>query len=353
MRRVSMAALAVALFALPAALAGTVQAHAQADTAATEGVSLLDGRLMVLLQESGAGLPAPAGFHLEAGSVVVETTVRDPSVHAGGLAVGIDPRTTGQEARDATIQGLAARPGDRFDLFALPQHAPPRLHAETGCTSWSASQDDEVVRSPRVPTRSERTARASVASAVEVGDCDGSVPWTVTGDFLVLLWERDITVSDSQGRREVRSGRLPPGGAGGTPSGGGPFSADQEVYLYVSNGTLQVPMDAATRAWLAPEASLAAHGVLRLRHATVGLAGETLRGPEVTLVGDVRATLRTSGRLLDLDVTGSFGVGDAPAADPAASRPAQAPLGPNLMAAAVAGVGALALAAGWALRRPR
>lgn len=352
MMRASLAALAVALLAAPAALAGTVQAHAQAESASAQGVSLLDGHLVVLLQESETQ-PSPAGFRLQASSVVVESTVRDPSANAAGASAGLDPHTTGDEVRDAAIVGLAARPGDRFDLFSLPQHAPPRLHAETGCTSWAASEDDEVVRKPRVPTRSQRTASAEVSNAVEVADCDASVAWTVTGDFLVLLWERDIEVSDAEGRREVRSGRLPPGGTSSMPAtGGGLFSSDQEIYLYVRNGTLQLPMDAGTRAWLAPEASLAARGSLRLAHATVGLAGETLRGGDVTLVGEVQATLRTSGGLLDLDVSGSFGIGKAPAPEESASRPAT-PVSLQALAAAVAGLGSLALAAGWAWRRPQ
>lgn len=353
MMRMSLVALAAALFAAPAAMAGTVEAHAQAESATAEGVSLLDGHLVVLLQGSeGAAQPSPAGFHLQATSVVVETTVRDPSIHVGGLSGGIDPRTTGEEARDASIEGLAARPGDRFDLFALPGHPAPGMHAETGCTSWAASTDDEIVGRPRVPTRSERTVRAQVSSAMEVGDCDGSAAWTVTGDFLVLLWERDIVVDDSTGRREVRSGSLPPGGTTGAPAGGDLFSADQEVYLYVSNGTLQLPMDARTRAWLAPEASLAARGALRLTQATVGLGGETLRAPELALVGEVRATLRATAGLLDLDVTGAFAVGKAPAAA-VASRPYAAPLDASALAAGAAGLGALVLAAAWAWRRPR
>lgn len=297
-----------------AAAAPATEGHARAASARTEGVSLLSGELLALLQESeGAPLP-PAQFRLTAASVVVETTTRDPTVHAGGVDAGIDPATKSREVREATLTGLRVRPDNRLDVFALPRHAAPRLQAPTGCSDWSAAgPDDDVVRKPRIPTHADRTVSARVAEGAHVADCDGSQAWTVTGDFVVLLWQRDVEVRSAEGREELHSGRLAPhSSVTGAPAGqAGPedsvASRDQEVYLYVANGTLDLRMDAGSKAWVRAGASAAAVPSLLLQEVTLRFGAQApVQAAALRLEGQVDVTFRTADGLLDMSIAGAF-----------------------------------------------
>jgi hypothetical protein len=328
----------------------TAVLHIEAATVRSEGLSLMAAELLVLLQESLDGPPTPPGFQLDAASVVVETTTRETSVHPPGASVGLDPKTSSREHRDVAFTGLRARPDDRFDVFALPRHPAPQLRAETGCSTWTVPAEGKVSREPRVPTQTDRNAVMDVASGAEVADCDGSRTWTIEGDFLVLLWERDVEVRGRDGSREtLESGRLAPkathGSGGGTD---GLVSQDQEIYLYVADGRLEIQLDARAKAWVAPGSSLEGSSALVFQGATVAVAGGELTADRVRLEGDLGFTLQPTGRRLAAAVTGvedarADGQEIAPAALPPVEPAASTPWA--MWGLAAAGLGAVALAA--------
>lgn len=307
-------ALVWAGLAAPAAAASPLHAHVEAESVRSEGISLLSAPLAALLQESHAAPGSPPGFRLTADSVVVETTTRDPTIHVAEVSMGVDPATTSRELHAATFEGTRARLDDRLDVFAIADHPAPQLHAQTGCSEWATPGSDTVRRDPRIPTPAARTGSATVGEGARLGDCEAST-WTVTGEFLVMLWERDFAVTSPEGKEAMQSGRLAfdPQRSAGDGSDSQPTSRDQEVYLYVSGGTLRIPMDAGTVAYVGPGAALTGAAGLQVRKATFQIVGSGMpvQASALGLDGSLDLALGRTGSRLSLEVQGTLASGHA------------------------------------------
>ena len=306
---------ACGMVAVQPATAATFEAHAEAENLRTEGISLLSAHLLALLQEAHQAPTSPPGFQLTAAAMRVETTVRDPTLHAQGMSAGMEAQTTSQEFHAVAVTGVEARIDDRLDVFPIPGHDPPRLQAETGCSSWTDPNDDHVVRQGRIPTRQDRSVSVPVSQGARVTECGAQSQWKVTGDFLVLLWERDAKLASQEGKGDLRSGRLGFNAMTFSEEGGGAEAAgrDQEIYLYVTNGELNVPMDANTVSYVASDAGLWNAQGLQLRKTTfrVGDDGLPVQAGDLRLRGAFELRLQSSGGRLQFDIAGSLASGQA------------------------------------------
>lgn len=328
---------------LPPATAAGFEAHAEAETLRTEGISLLSAHLLALLQEAHEAPTSPPAFHLTAAAMRVETTVRDPTLHAQGLTVGMDAQTTSRDFHSVAVTGLSARLDDRLDVFPIPGHDPPRLQAETGCSSWTDPVEENVMRQGRISTRDDRSVSVPVAGGARVTECGANAQWKVTGDFLVLLWERDARLASHEGKDDLRSGRLGFNEASRAEEGGASQAAgrDQELYLYVTDGQLHVPMDLNTVAYVAADAGLWGARSLELRKATlqVGSEGLPVQAGDLDLRGSFDLRLQNTDGRVSFGITGMLASGQADGVT--FGGPADAAEGPVPQQAGMGAVGGL------------
>jgi hypothetical protein len=304
-------ALALVACISPLATAQPAAMVLEAKAVRAEGISLLSGALLAFVQEPGSSL-VPAGFRLDAAEVLVETTVREPSVHLPGVSAGVDPDISRASYSEASIQGRDARAGSRLNLYALPGSPPPTLQAETGCTQWERPREDKVQGEPRIPTRTPRNASVDVRGGARLTECGTHANWIVEGDFFVMLWERDATLQAHGGKQDLQSGRFSRG-AQATKDPIGFMGRDVEVHLLVKGGRLTIPMEDSAVAHVGPSSRLDGAAGLTSERASLRFAdgGVPIQAERLELEGQLDLLVLPGGALLHLRLVGQVEAGEA------------------------------------------
>lgn len=299
-------ALLLATLLLAGVHAAPISAELDVQAMDSPGPFTMQGSLAGLIQDDLlAESMVPSGdFDLRAENLRVETDeasttlqVRDRTAY-----VPLDPVTNSDDFQDATVRGSEARAG--FEFFVVPvasDGARIRVNASCGGLSPSGVDAQEVPPQVRDDTR-PRTVIDS-GDALHWQECASDATATVTGDFLVGLWEHSATLTAGNESVALESGR--------SQSSSSPHALtddtithDRQVFLYVTGGRLTLPLEAGVhRDLYVQDARVQSTSLLELRGATGALeaAGQSinLAGDEVLLQGT-----------LVLDATG-VGVGAA------------------------------------------
>lgn len=283
--------------------AATLDADLTAESARAMGNVQLDGGLVAWKMQGLEGEASDSKFSLRAESAQQRALVSDPAVNPGmGLPrIGLEATSDDAEWREAHFEGGTTRVGFDLRLFALDGHEPPRIEATVDCADLNAPAG-QVTYAPYVPNgNSARSPAFDSTRTVHVTPCAGPDAITVTGDFLLTLWQWDYAIT--------QNGQTSKGTTGWTPATGAmpdAVGSRRELFLYVQNGALHLPA-IGFEAWLA-ESRLAVDGTLAAERAT-GLmqleSGDTRLDREpVALAGHIEAASRRVSGVLTHDVSG-------------------------------------------------
>lgn len=237
------AALLLVFLLLPTASAAPEPAVAT--LASTDGDYLIEGRLGGLRQFSPSD-PADLrlGLRIEAASLVVEEE-RQGGVRALGDVAEARAERRSWALEDALVVEEAVRPGR--DITILPIDA--QVSAAGSGATLSPSTRAVLKAEDRVDTPA-RDPSVPVGHAVQV---DGRPEVVVTGHFVVMLTEMDVTVHGGGTSRTHRAGQEEGVGTATYEPGGtrvpGPTTGNlTEVVLEVRDGTLRL-QSGAGRLW--------------------------------------------------------------------------------------------------------
>lgn len=260
------------------------------------------GPLTVLLQENALPEHGPADprFRLEADRLRVEADHTDLNLNLLVTEYFHDVKTSVEDHADAVVEGTVNRDGHRFSVWPVTA-SPPTVHAsEPGCATLSPSTQAEVNRTALVRASTRPASVAHVGSSTLWSGCDeGSV--TVTGDFLLRLWEWDAELTADGETRTLPSGEHGVDGQPRDDEGTDRFAGEAtEQYLYAHNATLTIPRLAGHYEVYLGDAEVTATA-LRLRQATGTIKGtdtHRAQSQDVYLQGDLVVHARNTGGML-------------------------------------------------------
>ncbi|MES2155268.1 MAG: hypothetical protein V4510_09060 [bacterium] len=240
----------------------------------------------------------------------MEVDSADVSVHATGNPKDVNPTTQPQDYADATLQGTATRNSFRWNVFPVDGAPPPSVKAT--CQSTSASDASTLQRVPYVNAARPPMTR-SIGAALAWSGCIGVVE--IAGSFVLSLWKWNATLTANGQTQDVQTGpQQSPLLPAAVPDMSQIFGRDVEVYLYVTNGRLMVPLGMVPPTLLTDgDANLGTTG-LALESAVgsldVGGASTALTGNHLVVSGNLAA--RLAGRGTSLPITAALsGDGEA------------------------------------------
>lgn len=207
------------------------------------GDATIVGPLIAFLQEMTNPLEGGASplFTLRADDLQLEFDEENTAVHAGLVSFRPDPTTSPATHANALVEGRSTSDGYRWNLFPREGFPLPVIQASTDCMTALPSSVSLIERLPKV-----RLARGPLseeaASAIHWTDCSAGSFVTVTGDFVLSLWEWDANLTVDGSSYEIDTGQrqsenLP----NGSPDLSSALSEDREAFLFVQGGELIVP----------------------------------------------------------------------------------------------------------------
>lgn len=308
---------AVVLLPLAAAHAGAEMSSSQV---AAQGDVSLDSRLVALARfdlappdfvgEAQMASVDPA-FALDA--VQVRVVSHEANVTANEARGRLAPLPYHHEATyvDVQLSGVQTRGGYRTEVF--PSASGAHLSASLDCLSGKTSGANTFESARKVDSQAP-TFPTDVSGSTQLSVC-GTGTLTITGSFVLTLWQWDATLTTQGMTTRLPSGidetdALPaPVAALGYPM----VAKARQQYLYVDNGTLTLPMDASSHLLYVDDASMDVDGKVSLDNATGQLAEGSgiadVQGRRVDLDGHVGlAALHSQGqgRMLQAAVTGDY-----------------------------------------------
>ncbi|HLF17157.1 MAG TPA: hypothetical protein VI796_06990 [Candidatus Thermoplasmatota archaeon] len=220
---------------------------------------------------------------METDSAIVATT--------SALFVKAPPEHSESDYPDARVVGLENRPWFLFRV--LPLGAAADVQVDSRCSEFSSSPESEIVLESRAAFRDAWSV--PVGEAVSWSAC-GQATITISGDFILWLFEWDAMIST--GNRDVRleTGREIMQDAQPAAL----MSRDTEAYLFARDATLTFTETAGTGhvVYLSDANAASPSGfLLRQAHGTLDLPGADmeLSGETATLHGDLSAALLAHG----------------------------------------------------------
>ncbi|MFA5943494.1 MAG: hypothetical protein WC876_03400 [Candidatus Thermoplasmatota archaeon] len=179
-------------------------------------------------------------FELKAKQVDLESDVADIFLDAGGpVTASLPPLVHTERASltDVVVVGTNAREGQM--LYAFPV-SDGKVEVKVECATAVASPI-AVVHAPTMLGARE-PIDADTSGALEIAPCADS-EIVLKGDFIVVLWERDGTLTSAQGPADFWSGKREQETAP-DPTGtldGRPFASKaQQSYITVHDGKLRM-----------------------------------------------------------------------------------------------------------------
>jgi hypothetical protein len=299
------AALLSFLLIIPAASATTsLQGKFTATSVQAQGPSTLNAPLVAFFQDSTPNVDSPASpdFSLAAQSLRVQTYYFDPALNAGGILVSAAPQASSETYQNAQAQGVQNRPNYHWSLFSL-HSGDADIKTDSTCSNLTPSARSQESRTSFVfySPASDMTLTASTADALAWTDCSSTAAITVTGNFVLMLWQWDATLHANGQDYPLPSGHSQSANDPvGSPETTGLVSYDRQRYLYVENGTLTIPTLTGTNyaVYAGPQTHLHADTGLVFKDAT----GQITEGTQaVSLQG---SALQIKGSL-DLDAMGT------------------------------------------------
>jgi hypothetical protein len=238
---------------------------------------------------------AAGGFQLRAVALDVETDVSD--LQTGPGSSGTLPYTEKSHFTTVDAKGTEAREG-QF-LYAFPT-SPGSVSAQISCGSSAASALNTVQAPSKVGARQPIVADTS--DALQVDPCDGA-ELVLRGDFLLVLWERDVHLTAAEGEADFSSGL---GGQNAVGIDARPFIGKaKEIYFVARGAEFRIIAD-QTQGPALFAAALALDGASRI--ALEGADGQVsaglqdVHGQSIELVGVLRGGLQRAGSNVEIQV---------------------------------------------------
>lgn len=274
---------------------------AELDVQAMEspGPFTTQGFLVGLIQDTTInGSLVPTGsFELKTDHLRVEVDDAETTINVvdGAYRHRLNPETNSEEFQDATVLGSEARAG--FEFFVVPVASDgARIQVDAACGGLSPSDVDAQEIPPQVRDDARERTVIESGDALHWSECGRDATATVTGDFLVGLWEHSATLTADNESMALESGR--------SKSDNSPHAAtddtithDRQVFLYVTGGRLTLPLEVGVHRDLYVQDARIDAALLQLRAATGNLeaAGQAVEmdGDDVLLQG--RLTLDATG----------------------------------------------------------
>jgi hypothetical protein len=350
----------VVLLLLMAAAHASAATTLIAESVETRGTTALDGNVAAWItsdpQSGTDGLPL-GSFHLEAATLRLEVDWEEFAVRVAHTAPVLDSGDTEiSEHSAAVVVSQVARPSS-FAFLRPWEGVQPRFTLNTSGGNLKASEEDSVENYARV--RSDRAPVAVGVTEIAAATSDAAYTLTVTGDFVLSVWDMDFTIESEDGNMEVwtgeRSGDVGP--APGNPAVDS--ERRQQAYLFVKDGVLEMQVDRPDGSVLyAIPTHLATEGDAHLRSATGTLHTRTgtrdVLGEDIRLAGPAKLELgRPTSQGLPARVMdgGEVWIGGEPVAMSYAAAPESLVLWPWLLTAALAAVVMAWLRPLWILRQ--
>lgn len=288
-------------------------------------------------------------FELRATAARVETWEAGPYTRGPRGFIAPPTTPTSQLFTEVSVIGTTNRAEYRFDVFPTTD-VPPLASVSSACVQLEPSSKDSHDSVPRVGADSPRF-ETRVADAIQWSAC-GLSELTVTGSFVLVLWEWDAEIRSDGQATELRSGRdrtstaPEPAASSIYPT----VSHARQQYIYVEGGTLTVPrMDDTTHWAFLDSPRLSTQGTLRFKDATGQLEQDgvvhPIRASSLNAEGGLGLHgIRSTGQdgNLHADLAGRLDAADTDGQPMALSAAVAAQGGPVLWLLAVGAVGAVA-----------
>lgn len=283
----------LALLLLVPIVMGAHTLDVTARSVTTSGSTQVGGALAAIVSQDTSGLLPVPSFQLSAARIDVETDEASLAVSRSGSvpAWRNDPSTQKAGYDLATVSGSAVRNG--FRLLLIPTDADVRL--ESACASLTA-MDAGGMRWPAFIQRSDRRPdmKPATHATVSVQPCRDSVALTVSGDFQVVLWQWDSTLTDATAATDL------PSGYSNDIQSSAWYGPAREQFLTVKNGTFQGELSTNDTTVLLGWAELAGPTSLRLAEAVIdGTLSES-----ATVTGSDRVAVTPLASALSLQMVG-------------------------------------------------
>ncbi len=217
----------------------------------------------------------PSGFRLDAESLRIELDQTEYSVTLGQERVDYSAATTQSQHSKTRLQGGSQGMDTRWVLESVEGSSPPLLAASTSCVRLDSSPRSLETSHPVVNRAERPDRRTPVADAIRLRPC-GETSITVTGDFVLSLWDWDAQLQSDSGTHLIDTGVHPRSDGVGEQA--------TEAYLFAKNAVLSLSIDSDPAAFFVQNASLdaattrlsGARGDLRLDESTLPLTGDVV-----------------------------------------------------------------------------
>jgi hypothetical protein len=344
-------------------LGGATQAAASttliAGTVETQGATIMAGEAAAWITSdprSGTDGISLGSFQLEASKLRLEVDWEEFAVRIAQTVPTLETSDTDISRHSNAVVASTTARASSFAFLMPSSKAPPRFIWDGSDGNIVGTTQDEVENYARVVDERPPVVAALRGSAAATSK--DSYTLTVTGDFLLSIWDIDFNIHSENGAADVWTGERS-GDVGPAP---GTEAVDserrQQAYLFVEDGVLQfqVKRAAGSVLYAVPE-QLESEGDMHLRAATGTV--QTRSGPRDLLGEDIRLRGPAS---LDLGRPTSQGlparitdgdtawIGDEPVAMAYAHAPTGSPLWPWLLAGALALAAVAWLRPLWSLR---
>ncbi len=289
-----------------------------------------------------------AGFAIQAKALQLEIDHTDLAT-GPPTYIRDSPEAIKSSHRDATIRGTVNRNGGIFLVAPLTAYPPPQVQTSTECLEIVPPSEGKMDSLPQVQPNPEKRPLvvASLDSAVRVAPCSLVAVVSISGAFMVQLWEWDALLQDASGQRTISTG----------------FHADQtgvtgtadEAWIFVESGTITMPVGAGTLLYLEEIQATAQKATAKEPQGTlrVGSGALDLQGKDVEVQGRLKLEIQGTGAKeppkVSLDGQDAFIAGAASTNTPRFAPPAATNVGAWLVGAVIAAV----LASGGLVYRER
>lgn len=287
------------LMLVPPATASTVQADLAADRIQSQGMIQGEAPLTALLHPYTSSMGALPGFELAADHMRVETDYAEISIVLAEASFNTKalPDTRIDHHARATAWSTSVGSGYRFDVVPM-EIGSAQATIDASCAAAAPPTQDQHSRTVLVQSEGNRPDYTVDASqSIQWETCDADATATIRGDFWFSAWAINIEVQDENGTHAYWSGHRD----------NQAVTEDQELYVYVTNGTLRMPLGAGYALFLSGGTTQAAGRVQlgNVRGSLTTPAGiVALDGESVTLNGDLEVATRRAGDALHVALVG-------------------------------------------------
>ncbi|HUR25731.1 MAG TPA: bacterial transcriptional activator domain-containing protein [Candidatus Thermoplasmatota archaeon] len=294
-------------------------------------------------------------FQLNAPQVRVDTYQMDPVLVTS--SVNVIPPNPGYQPDSrifttATIESSIARAGYKFSVVAPDGGA--RSHITSDCSNQT-TPDRTSFDAPVLVAPPAEPVRVDVANSVQWHGC-GTSQMTVTGRFVVVLFEIDSILTTADETVELPSGDAQSSFSPLAPSGEAYVTHRRQQYLYVDDGTITFDVDSSPHFVFLDSPQVEPRGTVEFRGANGRLqATQTweVHADNLVLAGSMQLATQTTGGRIESVLMGRVDSAMADGHPVTLTSTVAAAAGPGSSLSRILGVGLVGVVVPVAVFAPR